>query len=103
MAGRNKRDEWAARIAAWERSGQSRRAWCDKHGVNVHTLDYWRRRFRSEPALRKRRARLVPIVVAATTAAVPFAVVLPSGVQLRVPADADVAQVAALVRALQAC
>jgi hypothetical protein len=33
---------WARRLAACERSGLSRRAWCAAQGVNVHTLDYWR-------------------------------------------------------------
>jgi transposase-like protein len=105
MAESSKREQWSERIAAWGRSGLSRRAWCDKHGINVHTLDYWRRRLGGESGVgkRKRQGKLVPIVVSATAAPMPFDVLLPAGVQLRVPAGADVAQVAQLVRALCAC
>jgi transposase-like protein len=105
MAGLSKQAVWAARMASWSRSGESRRAWCARHGINVHTFDYWRRRLRDFPVPRKRKARtsLVPIVVAAATAAEPLELVLPSGVRLRVPSGSDVAQAAQLVRALGAC
>jgi len=105
MAELSNRDIWSGRMASWERSGLSRRAWCNRSGVNVHTFDYWRRRLREAPTPRKRKARteLVPIRVSAPSAAAPVELVLPSGVCLRVSSGADVAQVAALVRALVAC
>lgn len=105
MAESSNRDVWAGRMVSWERSGLSRSGWCDKHGVNVHTFDYWRRRLREAPVPRKREARtsLVPIVVKAAVPVEPLELVLPCGVRLRVPGGADVAQVAELVRALGAC
>lgn len=105
MAESGKQAIWATRISSWSRSGLSRRAWCDRHGVNVHTFDYWRRRLREGPVPRKRRARtaLVPIAVAAAAPEAPLELVLPSGIRLRVPSDADVARVTELVRALGAC
>lgn len=105
MGESSKQAVWAARMASWSRSGLSRRAWCDRHGVNVHTFDYWRRRLREVPLPGKRKARrsLVPIVVAAAVPVEPLELVLPGGIRLRVPSDADVARVTALVRALGAC
>lgn len=32
---------WEGRIASFRASGQSAPAWCDEHGVNIHTLRYW--------------------------------------------------------------
>ena len=37
---------WSTRVAAFEASGQRRRAWCAAQGVNIHTLDYWRLKLR---------------------------------------------------------
>ncbi|MGH8077124.1 MAG: IS66 family insertion sequence element accessory protein TnpA [Lysobacter sp.] len=99
----SKREAWARRLAAFEGSGLSRRAWCKAQGVNVHTLDYWRRRLRASPA---RSAALVPIMVRAETSP-PMSVAMmfewPNGLRLRVPSDANVLDVAAWVRALAPC
>lgn len=105
MAESSKQKIWAGRMAAWSDSGLSRSVWCGRHGINVHTFDYWRRRLRREPVSRRRRARtsLVPIKVAAVAPAEALELLLPGGVRLRVPSGADVAQAAKLVRALGAC
>jgi hypothetical protein len=50
MAKTDKQRTWAKRIAAWERSGMSRRPWCAANEANVHTFDYWRRRLRARSA-----------------------------------------------------
>lgn len=106
MADMGKREVWVRRMSAWARSGLSRRAWCGKHGLNVHTFDYWRRRLRAEPKPSGRRRGsgrdLVPIMVAPALAAA-VELRLSGGLQLSIPPGADPAQVAALVRALQAC
>ena len=105
MAETSKQAVWVARMALWSRSGLSRGAWCARHGVNVHTFDYWRCRLKEKPAQRKRVAGtgLVPIRVTAATAAERLEVILPSGVRLHVPGGVDVAQVAELMRALGVC
>lgn len=105
MATTSKREQWEVRISAWERSGLSRQSWCAKHGINVHTLDYWRRRVRDEAAPRRHLTGtgLVPVVVAATAGVPALELRLRDGVQLSIPPGADVMQVAALVRALQTC
>jgi hypothetical protein len=95
-----KRDQWLKRMRAWERSGQTRAAFCRSRGLNVHTFDYWRR------ALRRASTALVPVVVA-QEAAHPAAdavieVMLADGIRLRVPPGSE-AQVGAIVSALRAC
>jgi hypothetical protein len=51
------RSSEARRIAeGFVNSGMTRRAYCDKHGIPLTTLDYWRRRQKQKP-------RLVEVVV----------------------------------------
>lgn len=102
----SKFESWTRRLAAFEGSGLSRRAWCKAQGVNVHTLDYWCRRLRASPT-GDRCAGLMPIMVRAEVPSSPMSVAMtfewPSGLRLRVPSDANVLDVAALVRALAPC
>lgn len=100
---------WSKRLAACERSGLSRRAWCSEHGINVHTLDYWRSRLRAQPAKprksKRRSQALVPIVVSGAASALATRAIelrLPGGIELRA-ASLDARWVAALIRELRAC
>lgn len=40
-------EQWVKRMRSWERSGQTRSAFCRSRGLNLHTFDYWRRALRS--------------------------------------------------------
>ncbi len=95
-----KREQWAKRMRAWERSGQTRAAFCRSRGLNLNTFDYWRR------ALRSTSTALVPVVVAPTvdtqSVAAVIEVVLPDGLRVRVPPGCE-AQVGAVVSALRTC
>ena len=51
---------WSKRMRAFDRSGLTRRAWCLQEVVSLSSLDYWRRRLRTEGE----KPALVPIVVA---------------------------------------
>ncbi len=42
-----RRQEWAARIEDYKRSGQTMLAWCSVNGRNVEQLKYWLRKFKS--------------------------------------------------------
>lgn len=44
-----RRQEWAARIANYETSGQTMKAWCDAQGVTKDTLRYWLRTLKPRP------------------------------------------------------
>jgi len=100
---------WLQRMAAFEASGQPRRAWCAAQGLNVNTFGYWRHRLSElavaaapEPA-----TALVPISVRSRSVLLPTratsAIELewPNGLRLRT--TLDVPGLGALVRALSPC
>jgi hypothetical protein len=112
MAKVDKQQLWTRRIAAGERSGLSRRAWCAAQGLNTHTYDYWRRRLRGAPARqasKERRQALVPIRVRAKRgerSLSPSAMIelaLPHGVVLRASSAVDARWLGTLVREVSAC
>lgn len=109
MARMAKREVWARRIAAYERSGLNRRAWCAANDVSVHTLDYWRRQLRtSSGRLPRTRQTLVPVMLraaASRSASIELSidVAFPDGVTLRVPATVDRDWLVGLLRELRAC
>ena len=83
MANRNgnrrSAEEVARLVAGYERSGMTRREYCQRHGIPLTTLDYYRRR---ELERERRQARLVPVSIAnpeTRPAAGGFTVVLGNG------------------------
>jgi len=92
---------WRVTLAAWEKSGQSVRAFCARRRLAEASFFGWRRTLRQRDCQRplaKQVPTLVPLRV------VPEAileVVLPTGLVVRVPADTDAALVATLVAALR--
>ena len=38
---RQGRDYWSRQVAGWRRSGQSKKAYCEKHGLSYWSLRYW--------------------------------------------------------------
>lgn len=96
----DKRTAWARRLKAWERSGQTRVAFCAAQGLSVSTFDYWRRTLRVAPG-----SALVPVVVASpqASAAAPIEVMLCNGIRLLLPPGSDVSSVQRLVEVLQGC
>ncbi len=104
-----KRDEvkagvWAERIAAFERSDVSRRAWCAQNGVNKNTLDYWRKRLSAAlPAVAPIRVTMRPAGEASVAVSAIVRIDLPHGVRVHTAADIDTAWLAALVRGIAGC
>lgn len=94
MARESKRSIWSKRVAAFERSGLSRRAWCAARGLSVSSLDAWRYRLRREGS-----DGLVPMVVA-EAALSPLIEVSCGGATVRLPTTVDAAWLATLVRGL---
>lgn len=88
----SKRVVWSKRLDAWERSGQTRSAFCRAQRLNLSTFDYWRR------VLRTPGRDLVPVVVSSARS-VPVEIALPNGVRLRM-AVTDVTHARAWVDAL---
>ena len=95
---------WRAIFAAHRRSGLSIAALCRSRAINKSGFHRWRNTLeqlehaRAEP---KPSPAFVPVRVVPEAASVPLIeVVLPSGIQLRVPPGADASQVARLAQAL---
>lgn len=100
---------WLQRMAAFEASGQPRRAWCAAQGVNVNTFGYWRHRLGDLAAATAPEpvTALVPITVRSRSALLPtpptslIELEWPNGLRLR--ATLGVPELGALVRALSPC
>jgi hypothetical protein len=64
-----KRQYWEGKIAAWQASGLTQRAFCEREQLKRPTFDYWRRRIKpeTEPATTPRQTSkcltLVPVQV----------------------------------------
>jgi hypothetical protein len=62
---RRSASEWHELVESYQRSGESRQAFCARHGVSVNTLAWWQWRLRqaSGAARRGSAARSVPLFV----------------------------------------
>lgn len=87
-----KRAYWARRIAEWERSGQSQKAFCAEHGLVLSTFVWWRRQVK-----RRERAKAVtPFLPIAMHAPSVVEVELRSRTRLRFEGEAALQAVAQL-------
>lgn len=108
MVETEKARRWARRLASLEASGLSRRAWCEREGVNRNTLDYWCRRLLG--ARTAKASELAPIVVVPARAAGGVAerdrrvsIELPHGVCVHFEVGVDAVWLSALVRGIAGC
>ena len=102
-------ERWRTSFAMWRSSGLSVAAFCRSRDLNLSSFYRWRKILDDldRPAATRPRSEpdplpcpsFVPVRVIPDTV---VEVVLPSGVQLRVPLSADAPQLARLVRALGA-
>ena len=89
------KDEWAARVEAWKKSGVSLREYAEREGLKPRSLQWWSWKLRSKPNARKRtRARRVGFVelqapAAAAAERESFELTFPSGHVLRIPIGVD--------------
>lgn len=80
--------EWRRLVAEYERGSESRREFCERRALSMSTLDYWRRRSRSDAGGRlveveiERGGRLAGGVVA------PMVISWPNGVRVELRAEA---------------
>jgi transposase-like protein len=72
---RRRREEADRLVEAFERSGQSRRAFCREHGISLGTLDNYRKRCATVEAARAEAALSSPLQPAVTF--VPLEIVEP--------------------------
>ena len=75
---RQGRDYWSRQVAGWRRSGQSKKAYCEKHGLSYWSLRYWVEKL-SPPAgpaapKEQRLVELEPVAAAAASAPIELVV-----------------------------
>lgn len=86
--------EKAELVAGYEESGLTRRAYCEKRGISLTTLDYYRRR-------RKPSKGLVAVEVAGSTTGSTMTVLLQNGRRIEVSGDFAEAELARLLRTVE--
>ena len=82
-------------VEGYVQSGMTRREHCQKHGIPMTTLDYWRR-------MQRRKPKLVEVAVEASQPASGFTLVLANGRRIESSwrfAEADLLR---LIRAVEA-
>lgn len=94
---RRSRAEIDELLEAFERSGQTRKAFCRERGLSVATFSSWRRRRAAE---RGGEGTLRPVRVAGPAAGGPV-VRTPGGVEVTLPAGTAAAEIAALVNGIE--
>jgi hypothetical protein len=100
--------EWARRVAAWRRSGESGSEYAERHGWNARTLTWWASELRRRTAGRS-SATPTPSFVKVVTrdepsvrATPPLELILPGVGTVRVSAGTDLALLRSVVHALGA-
>ncbi len=72
MAESKRRMEMRQLMGEYEKSGQTRREFCEKRGIALTTMDYWRRELAAKP-------RLVKVKLAAPEPPTSFILTLANG------------------------
>ena len=75
---------WQQRVAGWQASGQSQKAFCEANDLNFHRFGYWRRKLlnRTE-AGRRRDSGFVPVTRRTQTVPTSLSIQLPNGLVLQ--------------------
>ena len=87
----------------YERSGLSQKAFCQRHGVALSTLQYWRRRARDtdqEPTPSFVEMPQVSGMARALSSEAAVIIELPGGVRFEVPTGTDAQWLSGLLRAV---
>jgi hypothetical protein len=103
MSGKYAYDEkqWLRLINEWEKSGRSRRVFCEDRGVSVSAFQYWRRKIqRKERAMESNgfieiRANAIP-----NRASPGPRIILPNGIIVELGNDWDEPNVMRLIRSV---
>lgn len=88
----------ARHVQAWRRSGLTRAVYCERHGLNIHTLGYWCQRVRAAKTSDS-DTQFVPLQVKEVASAAKGMLELqwPSGMQARIAAGLDAQWVATVL------
>ena len=108
----SRREQWAQRVAAWRRSGQTAKTYASSIGVNAGTLTHWAWRLghqhgpqqstqRRQRAAKAASPAMIEVVRTAGPAANGFELQLPSGHRVHVPEGFDAAALRRLIAVLE--
>lgn len=92
---------WTRRVRAFESSGQTRRAYCERRGLAVRSLDYWRRRLPSASSEAATVPAFVPLQVRPASSSEALILECAAGARLRLPHDCDPAWLAQVLSGLR--
>jgi hypothetical protein len=94
-------EHWRELLGRWRASGLSQAAFCQRHGIAVWKLAWWRKRLASGGGVAS--AAFVPVkIVPAPLSLGRLEVVLRNGRRLRFAAELDPARLTAMVAPLEA-
>jgi transposase-like protein len=80
--------EWRRLVAAYELGCESRRGFCERHGVAASTLDYWRRRVRGDAGGRLVEVQMETVGPLAGVPVPAVVIIWPAGVRVELGAGA---------------
>jgi hypothetical protein len=93
----SKATQWAAAIAAWQRSGSSQSRFCREYRLSLSSFGYYWRGRLAHSATATRPGALVPVVVSGPAVSATAEACVPNGLRVRVPLGSDPQAVGALV------
>lgn len=79
--------EGFALVQAWQSSGQRQLTYCHAHGIAVHLLQYWRKRFMAHECIDD--VEIIPVVSGASTGVIAFSRTPHGQIQLSVTGAFD--------------
>lgn len=81
---------WTRHVRAFEASGQTRQGYCDRRGLAVGSLDYWRRRLLLSSRVAAEVSAFVPLQMHSTSpSGEALLLECVGGARLRLPRDCD--------------
>jgi hypothetical protein len=97
---KSKQAFWTRHVRAFEASGQTRVAYCERHGLAIRSLDYWRGRLSSASGSAAAVPAFVALQVRPTASAESLLLECAGGAVLRVTCGCDPACLAAVLSGL---
>ena len=74
---------WQQRVAGWQASGQSQKAFCEANDLNFHRFGYWRRKLLHRVDSGSQKASgFVPVAVRSQPVSADLSIQLPNGLVL---------------------
>lgn len=75
---------WQQRVAGWQASGQSQKAFCEANDLNFHRFGYWRRKLLNRmDAGRQKNSGFVPVTLHSQPPPTALSIQLPNGLVLQ--------------------